>query len=84
MSARAIEFMLTGNTCVRVKCLLTDWPQCCISCDDTAVTLSPLQQNARYSLELVGLSELWEKLLCSSDEVRFKTNTAILKEKNLR
>ena len=62
--ASAIEFKLTGNTCVRVKCLLTDWPQGGISCDNTAVTFSLLQQKAHCMLELVGLSKLWEKLLC--------------------
>ena len=72
-SASAIEFKLTGNTCVRVKCLLTDWPQCGISYDDTALTFSLLQQNAHYMLERVGLSKLQEKLLFISGELRFKT-----------
>ena len=82
LSARSIEFKLTGSTCVRVICLLTDWPQCCISCNDMAVALTLLQQNAHYTLELVGLLKLWEKLLFMSSELTFKTNTAILKQGN--
>ena len=84
MSAGAIEFKLIDNTCVRVKCLLTDWPQGGISCDDTAVTFSLLQQNAHYMLELAGLSKSWEKLLFISGELRFKTSSAISKQKILR
>ena len=79
LSAGAIEFKLTGNTCVRMT-----WPQYCITCDNTGVTLSLLQKNAHYTLELVGLSKLWDRLLCISGELTFKTNTAISKQKNLR
>ena len=35
-------------------------------------------------LEPVGLLKSWEKLLCISGELTVKTNTAILKQKNLR
>ena len=55
-----------------------------LSCDDTALTFSLLQQNAHYMLDPVGLSKLWEKLLFISGELRFKTSTAILKQKSLR